>query len=155
MKTIVVVSDTHGNFSAIEKLLPIINENDYLFHLGDHDSDVKAFSKNIKSNLCFVKGNCDGGGEDEIVTVDGVKILLTHGDRYGVKSSLYKLLIRAKELGVKAVFYGHTHRAEIIEEDGIFLINPGSMTFYGNNTYCYAVVSNGKITASIVPIDRI
>lgn len=155
MKTIVAISDTHGNYSAIEKLLPIINENDYLFHLGDHDNDLKVFCRDIKSEILSVKGNCDGGGEDKLIVIDGVKILLTHGDRYGVKSSLYKILVKAKELGVQAVFYGHTHKAEIIFEDGIYLINPGSMTIFGNNSYCYTVIANGKITPTIVELRKV
>ena len=155
MKTIVAISDTHGNYSAIEKLLPIINENDYLFHLGDHDEDLKIFDSAIKCDVHAVKGNCDGGGEDKIIIVDGVKLLLTHGDRYGVKTSLYKLLVRAKEVGAQAVFYGHTHKADIIYEDGVYLINPGAMTFFGNNSYCYTVVSNGKITPTIVELRKV
>jgi len=152
VKKIVVISDTHGNFTTIDKLLPIMNESDYVFHLGDHDSDIKIYEREIKAQVYSVKGNCDGGGDDIVLTVDGVKLLLTHGDRYGVKSSLYKLLLRARELGVKAVFYGHTHRADIKEEDGIYLINPGSCTIFGDNSYCYACVYDGKISATIVPV---
>ena len=51
MKKIVVLSDTHGNYSSLEKLLPIINENDILIHLGDHDSDLKFFQREIKSKI--------------------------------------------------------------------------------------------------------
>lgn len=152
MKTIVVVSDTHANYSALEKLMPIINENDYFFHLGDYEKDVKLFSRDIKAETCSVKGNCDGGGNDVLVDIENVKILLTHGDRYDVKSSLYKLLLKAKQLGVSAVFYGHTHNPSIIKEDGIYLINPGCMTKFCEKTYCYAVVHNGSITVKIVEL---
>lgn len=153
MKSIVVLSDTHGNLSSIEKLLPIINENDYLFHLGDCENDIKLFGKDVKASVCSVKGNCDGGGEDLITEIEGVKMLLTHGDRYGVKSSEYKLLLRAKEVGVSVVFYGHTHIADIKEVDGILFINPGNMTSYNIKSYCYAVAHDGKITAKIVRIN--
>ena len=154
MKKIVVLSDTHGNYSSLEILLPIINENDILIHLGDHDSDLKFFEREIKSKIYSVKGNCDGGGEDLIIEVDGVKILLTHGDRYGVKTSLYKLTLRAQELGVNAVFYGHTHLFNITEIDGVTYCNPGSLSRYGECSYGYAVIYNGKLTVSVVPLNR-
>ena len=150
MKTIVTISDTHGNFSAIDKILPIINENDFCFHLGDFERDILAYGKEIKSIVYSVKGNCDGGGEDQILQVENVKILLTHGDRYNVKSSLYSLFLRAKELGVNLVFYGHTHNAEIIEQEGIYLVNPGAMNKYGQNSYAYTVIHDKKIVCKIV-----
>lgn len=152
MKSIVVVSDTHGNLSAIEKILPIMQESDYVFCLGDFERDIMVYKNKLGDKIRSVKGNCDGGGEDLVVDVEGHKILLTHGDRYGVKYSKYKLLLRAKELGVSSVFYGHTHLAEICEEDRTNLINPGCMTRFGESTYCYAVVHNNKLTATIVPV---
>ena len=150
MKKIVVLSDTHGNFSAIDKLIPIINESDFVFHLGDYDRDINAYGKEIKTKVYSVKGNCDGGGDDEILEIDGVKILLTHGDRYSVKSTLYKLFLRAKEVGATAVFFGHTHQPEITEMEGVQMINPGCMTRFSQNTYCYAVIHQGKLIAKIV-----
>ncbi len=152
MKKITVISDTHGNICAVEKLLPIMKESDYVFHLGDFNQDIKLYENELGSKVYSVLGNCDGGGSDCVLEIDGVKILLTHGDRYGVKQSNYKLLLWAKELGVNVVFYGHTHDAKIEEVDGITLINPGCMTRYSENTYCYAVVYDGKITTQIVKV---
>ena len=152
MKTAIVVSDTHRNFSALEKLLPKMLENDYVFHLGDNDGDILSYRKELGDKIYSVKGNCDGGGADQIIEIEGVKILLTHGDKYNVKSSLYNLFLRAKELGVSVVFYGHTHVADIIKQEGITLINPGCMTTYGLKSYCYAVFHQGKLTAKIVDI---
>lgn len=151
MKTVIVLSDTHGNISAMEKLLPIMSESDYVFHLGDYDRDVFAFKRELGDKIYSVKGNCDGGGEEIIVEIDGVKVMLTHGDRYGVKTSLYKLLLKAKELGVNAVFYGHTHEPRIDEIDSVTLINPGCATRYGEKTYCFVAIYDGKLTAKIVP----
>ena len=45
MKTAIVISDTHRNFSALEKLLPKMLENDYVFHLGDNDGDILSYRK--------------------------------------------------------------------------------------------------------------
>ena len=152
MKKITVISDTHGNISALEKLLPIMKESDYVFHLGDFNKDIKLYEKELGGRVYSVLGNCDGGGSDCVLEIDGVKILLTHGDRYGVKQSNYKLSLAAKELGVKVVFYGHTHDAKIEEIDGITLVNPGCMTRFSENTYCYAVIYDGKVIHKIVSL---
>lgn len=127
-------------------------ENDFVFHLGDNENDILSYKKELGAKIYSVKGNCDGGGEDYILEVEKVKILITHGDKYGVKSSLYKLLLKAKELGVNAVFYGHTHCAQIDRIEGITFVNPGCVTSYGQKSYCYAVFHDGKLTVKIVEV---
>ena len=106
----------------------------------------------LGAKIYSVKGNCDGGGADQIIEIEGVKVLLTHGDKYGVKNCLLNLSFRAKELGVNAVFYGHTHIANIEVIDKITFINPGCMTSFGQKSYCYAVFHQGKLTAKIVDV---
>lgn len=39
MKTLTVLSDTHGNRSLFEKLDVIFSESDFIVHLGDTSSD--------------------------------------------------------------------------------------------------------------------
>ena len=146
------MSDTHGNANDIKKLLPIMEESDYVIHLGDYMSDTRYFSENIYEKLYAVKGNCDGGGDDLVIEIENKKILLTHGDRYGVKQGNLKLLLKAKEIGADAVFYGHTHVPLIEEVENITFINPGTLSNYSEKTYCYAVIFNGKIIAKIVNV---
>lgn len=150
MKKIVVISDSHGNFSALDKLLPIINESDYCIHLGDYQRDILAYRNEIKPYLFSVKGNCDGGGEDLIIDIDNVKILLTHGDRYDVKCSMTNLSLKAKEVDAKLVLFGHTHNADIIKDENITFINPGALNKFGQKSYAYIIIHNEKIVAKIV-----
>ncbi len=150
MKTFVIVSDTHSNTRPLSKIADVMKESDYVIHLGDHDSDMLFLKRVLGDKLHTVKGNCDGGGNDKIIEIDGYKILLTHGDKYRVKNSLFELSLKAKELGVNAVFYGHTHNAKIEVIDGVTFINPGNMQDY--TSYCYAVLTGGKLIAKIVPI---
>ncbi len=152
MKTIIVLSDTHGNFTAIDKILPLINEADYCIHLGDYQRDVLSYRNEIKAKIYSVKGNCDGCGEEQVLDIDGIKTLIVHGDKYGVKSSLFKLYLRAKEIDAKLVLYGHTHIADKQEKDGILFVNPGAMTRYMSNSYAYIVIHEKKITCKIVNI---
>ena len=153
MKTIVAFSDLH--YSAIpDRLKSVALESDYVFFLGDglsHLGDL-LFHK----NLVAVKGNCDfmSFSREEIVEIEDVKILATHGDLYGVKRDLLPVTLRAKELGCQLVLYGHTHYAMAEDIDGLTLINPGAMhsPVIGNPTYAYIIINKGKITHKIVNI---
>ena len=59
---------------------------------------------------------------------------MTHGHNHRVKSGLYMLLADARAAGVQAVLYGHTHCADCHrEEDGLWVINPGSCGSYGGS----------------------
>ena len=149
MKKILCISDSHGNIAGIQNLLDKMNECDYIFHLGDHYYDINLFLKEYDTKIYTVFGNCDGGGEDYQIIIDGVKILLTHGDKYHVKSSLLRLSIRAQELGVNLVLYGHTHNAKIDEYNGITFVNPGALSRFGGKSYCIIEIENGKFSTRI------
>ncbi len=154
MKTIVVLSDTHGNRADISKISNIILESDYVFHLGDCYGDFVDYAYALKGKAFQVHGNCDYGTSEtdtEIITeIEGVKIFATHGHNYGVKQTKERLLRRAKEIGATLVFYGHTHMAEISEEDGVTFVNPGCMTKYSpKKSFAYVVINNGKVVATV------
>lgn len=151
MNTIVAFSDSH-NLPLPDRLVSVAQENNYVFFLGDGITSLGNLL--FHKNLHAVKGNCDPHGfiDEEVVEIDGNKILLTHGDKYHVKRDLTSLSLRAKELGCDIVFYGHTHFADITEYDGITFICPGSLLspLSGAPSYAYVVIANGKITAKIV-----
>jgi putative phosphoesterase len=155
MTKIIVVSDTHGNVSAIEKLMPRIAENDYFFHLGDGCMDVKQVWKEYPDKVYQCRGNCDGftptPAEGEL-EVEYIKIFYCHGHKYGVKLGLSKLARETKERGCQIALYGHTHNAKITEMDGVTLINPGSLRLPvgEGGSYCYLVVNGDKFTPVIV-----
>jgi len=155
MKTVTVLSDTHGNRRAIEKLNGILAESDYIIHLGDTSGDGSHIRGLYGGKTFLVNGNCDAVklGENELVIeIEGVKIFATHGHLYSAKTTLLRLAARAKELGCKLCLYGHTHAAREDEIDGVTLINPGCMTRYSQNSYCYLVINGDKFTAKIVQI---
>ena len=156
MKTVAVLSDTHGNRKAIDRLSQILSECDYIIHLGDTSEDGAYIRSNYGNKTYLLNGNCDRCklGEDELILeTEGVKIFAAHGHLYGVKSGFKKLAARAKELGCGVALYGHTHSAREDEVDKVALINPGCMTRYGGGSYCYLVLNNGKAVAKIVETD--
>lgn len=154
MKTVVIVSDSHGKRATLQKLYPLFGENDLVVHLGDGSSDMRDFARIYPDKTYVLKGNCDFSyGKDEIVIEEeGIRVLCCHGHRYGVKSGLSRLAKHAKELNCTVALYGHTHRADIQTVDGVLCINPGALGSYVSPSYCYLVLHKEKATPTVVPL---
>lgn len=154
MHTIVVISDTHGRTEGLNELRPLFAENDYIVHLGDGAADMRAVCEEYPEKTYVCQGNCDfySALDEWVLEVERVRILICHGHRYGVKSSLSALAAAAKRHGCDAAFYGHTHRPLIIEENGILLVNPGSLRLPAGRggSYAYVIVAKDKIMPVIV-----
>lgn len=155
MKKLLIISDTHGSNKGIEKLKPLIAENDYVIHLGDGAGDMREIMRLFPDKTYLCAGNCDFFSplpDEGIIEVEYLKILYCHGHRYGVKQSLQNLYYAAKEKGCDIALYGHTHNADITQKDGILLINPGSARYPAGEggSYCYLVINKDKATPVIV-----
>lgn len=156
MKTIVVLSDTHGRKTNVNTLSAVFAEADYVIHLGDGAADMKEI-KSLHPEKTFVcRGNCDIFSSDSLpegeLEVEGVKIFFCHGDKHRVKSTLDPLTSEAKKRGATLALFGHTHRAEITQKEGVLLVNPGSFRAPSNlgGTYAYISVGDGKAYPVIV-----
>ena len=146
---IIVVSDTHNNIKAIETILEISKNADMIFHLGDNIADARELEKHFHGVVHMVKGNCDYGDNglnEKLVEIEGKKFFLTHGDRYGVNYGLDKLYYRGLELGADCILYGHTHKKVNICEDGVYIVNPGSLPLPRDNSASYARINFDKNT---------
>ena len=148
MKTIVVMSDSHGRLPKTERFLTVLDECDYIFHLGDGLADIDFLKKSYGGKVQYVLGNCDGGSGYKCLEIEKVKFFLTHGHDYGVKSTALPLVLAAQEQGARYALFGHTHIPVIEDVQGITLINPGSVGML--STYCYITVSGGKAYAKTV-----
>ena len=145
MKRILIISDNHGFThqlkAVIERELPI----DLFLHLGDGEcakSDYERMLPPLTPSL-YLKGNNDFFPLKPTARFDlaGVEVFAAHGHKYAVKRDLSLLEYEAKKQGAHLVCYGHTHRAEIHETDGITYVNPGSFTgFYSPTGSTYAIV---------------
>ena len=66
MKTVAVLSDTHGNRKAIDRLSQILSECDYIIHLGDTSEDGAYIRSNYGSKTYLLNGNCDEIGRAHV-----------------------------------------------------------------------------------------
>ncbi len=147
-----VMSDTHGNRSAIDAVLSECGPVDYIFHLGDNSSDARYIDQKSNAKVVGVKGNCDmgdSGNETDAVVLKGQKILLTHGHLFQVKYSYDRLFYKAQEEDAKAVLFGHTHRPFCEYNEGIWMVNPGSAGESFDGTVRYATLLIGEM--GVVP----
>lgn len=154
MKTAVVISDTHGHTENLSAIARVLDEADYIFHLGDGRYDMREAEEKYPEKVYTFKGNCDfcGGLREAEIEIEGVKIFACHGDMYRVKSEPFTLAEEAKKRGAAVALYGHTHNAAIEEIGGVTLVCPGTMKFplYVGGTYAYLVICGDKCTATIV-----
>lgn len=128
----VVLSDTHGDlsrlFAAVEYIKALAP--DRVIFLGDVVSDARALATEIKVPFHIVQGNCDGISgypATDVVEAEGVRILICHGHQYGVSEGPQRLIWAAQERECSVALYGHTHRPELLREDGVLVMNPGSL----------------------------
>ena len=153
MKTIVAISDTHGNVKAVEGLYGLFSECDYIVHLGDGYRDMKTLYQEFGSKIYQVDGNCDvtvSPLKYFILEVEDVKILLTHGDMFGVKISLTRLADFALKNDCRVALYGHTHQADVQTVNGVTLVNPGSLSYFtAQKSIAYIVVNGSKVVVKI------
>lgn len=136
-----IFSDSHRSTFNMKSVIDRqCGDLDGVIHLGDLYEDAELLAELYpRLTIHAVTGNCDlsarymGGGLDEkLIAVDGFKLLLVHGHRQMVKSTFSVLEAYAREKGVDAVLFGHTHeRCErYISEGGkpLYMFNPGSVS---------------------------
>jgi putative phosphoesterase len=126
-----VVSDTHGLIEFALRALRAAGEVDLILHAGDHFKDGMNLAARTGLPVKSVVGNCDSrleGPAEQVVRISGKQLLLTHGHLLDIKKSQERLLARAEEVSASAVVYGHTHVAGCVQERGILLFNPGSIS---------------------------
>lgn len=124
-----IFSDSHGK---PEKMLDAIARGhpDLILHLGDGERDVMKIEKQFPAiPLRAVRGNCDLSSrlpETVFFIADGIKVLMTHGHLFRVKSTLMPLAEEASARGADIVLFGHTHEPLRTRLRDIHVLNPGS-----------------------------
>jgi len=129
---IVVLSDSHRHYDTLEEAVLLHREDADLFiFLGDGEYELDLL-QSVHPELRFlsVSGNCDYGSDRPdygVAEFAGKTVFYTHGFRFGVKSGLADLKREARSLGADIALYGHTHIPYVAYEDGLYLMNPGSI----------------------------
>ena len=151
MMKICLLSDSHGNRRKVEDLI-VSNEFDYVFFMGDGLRDFDNIDETILKKVC---GNCDFFSQEAVtqfVTINGVKIMITHGHEFKAKLTPLLMVEKAKQNNCNIVCYGHTHvqKYDIVDEIGV--LNPGAFSNFkgGKRTYAVIEVDNKKINVNML-----
>nr|WP_305069045.1 metallophosphoesterase [Limosilactobacillus kribbianus] len=127
---VLIISDNHREENILTQVgQRWIGQVDLMIHCGD--SELAPTQPSMKQFDLAVAGNNDWGLDypnDGLLTADGVRIFATHGHRYGVNSSLTRLMLKGEEERADIVCYGHTHQLAVTSEKGMLMINPGSIS---------------------------
>ena len=153
-----IISDVHGYYAELCMILDREKEIKDVIFLGDGLDDIdRARLEYPDHNFTCVKGNCDIRRSEptmNILTLDGYKVLITHGDGFDVKSSKLGLRRAAIGLGVDIALYGHTHRARWMQLGSIGILNPGSIGDRLHPTYAVVeTTGNGAFSCHIYDLE--
>lgn len=146
---ILVVSDTHGHSSELMRVLQKVKPIDALIHCGDVEGEENHIRGLAECPCYIVRGNNDFFSDlerEEVFSLGGYKIMVTHGHLYGVSIDTSMLEEEAVSRGVQVVMFGHTHRPFLEQKENITLLNPGSLS--------YPRQSGRKPSFLIMEIDR-
>lgn len=156
-----VFSDSHG--SGLHRMRRVILEHpeaEVVFFLGDGLSEAESLRDEFCERMFFlVRGNCDFAPlspveETDAVTLEGVRIVFTHGHKYGAKYSYHGLCALAASRGAQICLFGHTHSpTEEYHGEGdvpFTLFNPGSIgqPHLCKPTYGLLTLSDGQALLS-------
>ena len=128
MSSIAVISDSHGSLRNISLFRSRIGQPDALWHLGDCAEDAPLLAQRMNCGYVSVRGNCDPFSDaplKQIIDWHHRRFLLLHGHTV---SGRLNLLYLAKEQRCDAVLFGHSHVPSAECVDGIWMINPGSLS---------------------------
>ncbi|MDD2189767.1 MAG: metallophosphoesterase [Eubacteriales bacterium] len=153
---IFVISDTHGRIDKAAQIYKTLHDIDLIVHLGDLWIDAIRIKNLFNVPVLGVKGNMDGSFSKEghhILETEFGKIFLAHGHMESVKQGLDKLMYKAESLKCRAAFFGHTHIPLFRQVEGLYLLNPGSLSLPlggRKGSYAIATLTEDTLNATIL-----
>jgi hypothetical protein len=122
MKTIGIISDTHGLLRP--EALEALRGSDLILHAGDIGAPEILERLRTIADLVAIKGNNDraawarGIAETATVNVESVEIYIIH--------NVHDLDFNPAVAGFRVVVSGHSHMPAVAERNGVMYLNPGS-----------------------------
>lgn len=126
---ILVVSDSHGEWQLLGRIVRREEPFDALIHCGDGADDLSRLTLPDGARIIRAGGNIDRGRGyefDRVAVVDlcEKKIMVSHGDLFKVEHDLAPLLDEGMRIQADLVCFGHTH-VKYYHDGATALFNPG------------------------------
>lgn len=159
---VLVISDTHGNLSNLERAVEAETPFDLVIHCGDVEGQERSVETICRAPGWIVAGNNDYFGKlpkELTFSIGQYKAFLTHGHTYRIGLEPARILLAARSRDCRMVFAGHTHVPELYEKEGILFMNPGSLTYprQRNRLPSYGILevgADGEIRAELKYLPR-
>lgn len=153
---ILVVSDTHRDQYSLEQAVLRQTKAEVVIHLGDGADEADLVKAKFPEKMFLqVRGNCDWGSTlpaDGEIVLEGKRIFYTHGYSYNVKYGLYQICCAAREKNADILLFGHTHQALTEYDNGLYMMNPGSL--HGSlGTYGVIDITKAGIVTNIISLN--
>lgn len=132
MMRILVLSDSHGDVPSLELAIKSEKNAEAVVFLGDGLNDFEKVSHLLTGKkIAAVRGNCDSALSPYPVRTteifSGKNVYCTHGYNEHVKFGLDTLKTSALYSDASIALFGHTHIPYTSYDDGLYLMNPGSV----------------------------
>lgn len=151
---IVVVSDSHKDYYSLQQAVISQPTADVVVFCGDGDEDIDTLAMAVPNKtIIAVRGNCDWCSEkrySEEITLEGKKLFITHGHLFGVKSNYSQIINQAHLLEADILLFGHTHVPYTNYDNGMYIMNPGSIGYTG--TYGIVDITKSGIITNIIKL---
>ncbi len=132
MHKILVVSDTHRRDENFYRVIETEKDFELVIHCGDTEGSETQMQQLCPVPMRIVRGNndffCNLPDEQEF-EIASHKFFITHGHRYLVNMGSEEIRREALSRGADVVIYGHTHKPVAIKVDGMYVFNPGSLSY--------------------------
>lgn len=129
---VLIVSDTHRRHENYLKVLEQVKPLDLVIHCGDVEGGEYLIEEAAGCPVEMIQGNNDYFSDlprEKEFQLGKYRVLLVHGHQYRVNFGFEELAQEARSRGIDLVMYGHTHRPVIVQESGLTILNPGSLTY--------------------------
>lgn len=162
-----IISDIHGSLYYLKKVMEIFERGNYdkLVILGDElyhgprnplprdysPKDVIEILNQYRDKIIAVRGNCDSEVDQMVLNYPLMsdysmiylgkrRVFLTHGHLYNIDNPL------PMSQG-DILLYGHFHIPMIEKREGIYFLNPGSISLPKNNSKnSFAILEENRFT---------
>jgi putative phosphoesterase len=148
-----LVSDSHGRMERLEQMAEAAPQVTAWIHGGDYCDDANALAAYTGLPVYGVRGNNDFFIHDvpdcRNISIGGVTLTAVHGHQWYSGNRTLKLVELGRKNGADLVLFGHTHRRFLEKHDGIFIVNPGSISLSRDSrrgTYGICSIDDGVIT---------
>lgn len=164
---VLIVSDIHGNFECMKKVIENDSSFDKLLILGDilygpktsgyNPEQLALFLNIFKDKIIAVRGNCDydvsllefsADHSFLLVPIDNQLFLMTHGQHYFPSHT-------PDGVDFDVFLYGHSHVAKFDKMYDKLYLNPGSVSNPRRGVRSYLVYEDGEFQLKSVDENKV